>query len=77
LEITGKYLRKRGRSILLYRDYEPMQVVEHIQHILSDPGFGRRIAENARRKIKCFHTNEKRVQQILNWVRTGNVPDYG
>jgi len=72
----NKALFKEGEEILLYRDNEPMQVVEHIQHILSDPGFGRRIAENGQRKIKCFHTSEKRVQQILNWIETGRIPKY-
>jgi len=69
-------LFKEGEEILLYRDNEPMQVVEHIQHILSDPSFGTRIAANARRKIKCFHTSEKRAQQILNWVENGVIPRY-
>jgi hypothetical protein len=72
----NKALFKEGEEILLYRSDSPGQLLEHIQHILSDPVFGRRIAENAQRKIRTFHTSEKRVKQILNWIETGEIPRY-
>ena len=60
-----------GKEILLYST--PEELTAHIQHVLSDLDFAQQIADNARRKVKRFHTTEKRVQQILHWVETGEV----
>jgi Glycosyl transferases group 1 len=63
-----------GVEILLYSN--PTQLATQIQRVLSNPGFGQWIAENARRKLKRFHTTETRVRQILTWVKTGASPRY-
>ena len=69
-----KALFEDGVEILLYSN--PTELAAQIQRVLSNPDFGQRIAENARRKLMCFHTIEKRVQQILNWVEAGELPTY-
>lgn len=64
-----------GKEILLFNT--PEELAAQIEHVLSEPSFGQQIAENARRKVKQFHTTEKRVEQILRWVETGEGPTYG
>jgi hypothetical protein len=59
-------------EILLYST--PEQLANQIERVLSDPGFGEQIAQNARHKVMRFHTIEKRVQQILHWVETDETP---
>jgi len=61
-----------GHEILLYST--PEQLATQIERVLSDPDFGERIAQNARNKVRRFHTTEKRVQQILHWVETDEAP---
>ncbi|MEN8220438.1 MAG: glycosyltransferase [Pseudomonadota bacterium] len=63
-----------GHEILLYST--PEQLATQIERVLSDPDFGERIAQNARNKVRRFHTTEKRVQQILHWVETDEAQDY-
>ncbi len=79
-EIPGrprnKALFEDDEQILLYSKNDPSQLAAHIRRILAEPDFAQRIAENARRKLLSFHTMEKRVQQILDWVETGRVPTY-
>jgi hypothetical protein len=64
-----------GKEILLYST--PAQLAGHIEHLLADRSFGQEIAANARRKVKAWHTTEKRVQQLLEWVATGEAPTLG
>jgi len=72
----NRALFEDGVEILLYPENDPIYLANHIRRILSDPGFSQRIVEKACRKINNFHTCEKRVQQILNWVETGEEPVY-
>ena len=69
-----KALFEDGKEILLYQ--EPDQLAEHVQHILTDPGFGQRMAANALCKVRQCHTMEKRVGQILRWIEKGEAPVY-
>jgi len=71
----NKALFEDGVEILLYSD--PTELAAQIQRILSDPGFAQQLVQNARQKVRRFHTAEKRVQQILHWVESGEVPTYG
>ncbi|RKZ63732.1 MAG: hypothetical protein DRQ99_16505 [Candidatus Parabeggiatoa sp. nov. 3] len=59
-------------EILLYST--PEQLANQIERVLSDQPFGEQIAQNARNKVRRFHTTEKRVQQILHWVDTDETP---
>jgi len=80
VEITdrprNKNLFKDGQEILLYSASEPEQLAEQIRRVLSDPNLANRIATNALQKLKFFHTTEKRVSQVLEWIESGNEPDY-
>ena len=65
-----------GEEILLYSRNDSGQLASHIKALISNPELGRRIAQKARIKIIRFHTIEKRIQQILNWVESGEMPIY-
>jgi glycosyltransferase involved in cell wall biosynthesis len=73
----NKALFEDGVEILLYPKDNPEQLGFHIERLLSAPDLGERIAANARCKLRRFHTMEKRVRQILDWVETGEAPIYG
>jgi len=68
-------LLKNEEEILLYSTLE--ELVIQIERVLSDSDFRQQIAGNARRKVKKFHTSEKRVEQILDWLVSGDAPTYG
>jgi len=65
-----------GKDILLYTRDNPEVLAEHIRHIMRDPEFGYRIAVNAHDKMLRLHTVEKRVKQFLDWIESGQPPDY-
>ena len=68
-----KALFEDGKEILLYKGDNPYQLAEHIQRILREPDFAKRISANARSKIKNFHTTERLVRQILDWVENSTT----
>lgn len=68
-----KALFEDGKEILLYKGDDPYQLAEHIQRILREPDFARRISANARSKIMSFHTTERLVSQILDWVENREI----
>nr|MEC4583450.1 glycosyltransferase [Candidatus Parabeggiatoa sp.] len=70
----NKAMFEDGKDILLFNT--PDELADHIQHLQSDAVFAQKITENARRRIRQFHTVDKRVQQILEWIQTGKVPTY-
>ena len=68
-----KALFEDGKEILLYKGDNPCQLAEHIQRILRDPDFARRISANAIKKLKNFHTMETLVRQILDWIENKEI----
>lgn len=72
-----KALFEDGKEILLFKKDDPEMLANHIRRIQNDPQYGQQIAINAQRKLFKFHTIEKRVQQITNWIETGKEPIYG
>lgn len=63
------------KEVLLYST--PEELANHIERILLEPDFARKIAENATCKVKQWHTTEARMKQILNWLNNGETPTYG
>lgn len=72
-----KALFEDGAEILLYSGDDPLHLASQIHRVLYDPGLCNQLVTNAQRKLKTFHTVEKRVQQILKWIETGEAPTYG
>ncbi len=73
----NRALFEDGREILLYPRDNLAHLADHIRHVVSDLDFGQQLATNARHKIRRFHTMERRVEQILAWIETGEEPSYG
>ena len=65
-----------NKDILLYPAGQPEMLAKQIRKVLDDPDFGRQIATNAMHKMVNFHTTEKRVRQILEWIATGREINY-
>ena len=72
----NKDLFDDGKEILLYSGIDPQQLARHIKTVIDDPVRAEQIALRARSKLLKYHTIEKRVDQILTWIRTGEVPIY-
>ena len=73
----NKALFEDGEEVLLFPQEDPSALAAHIQRILQDESLGRRLGKNALEKVRRWHTTEKRVEQILHWVETGEEPVYG
>lgn len=69
-------LFEHEKEILLYSRDEPLMLAEHIQKILDEPEFALKLALNAQDKMLRFHTTEKRIRQILEWIETGREADF-
>jgi glycosyltransferase involved in cell wall biosynthesis len=65
-----------GKDILLFRGDDRGKLREHLERLVAEPDYGRRIAANATRKLWLFHTMEKRIGQVLEWIETDREPDY-
>lgn len=65
-----------GEEILFFNDEQPGELIVHLKRLRSDHEYGRMLAKNARKKIRSFHTVEKRVRQVLEWLETGLEPVY-
>ena len=65
------------RDILLFQQDDPGALAQHIDHILRDRAFANALAQQAQNKVKLYHTAERRLQGTLEWIRTGQLPDYG
>ena len=66
-----------GRDILLFNPEDPSGLVRQIDRVLHDHPFADSTARNAQVRLRRFHTAERRLQQTLEWLETGTVPDYG
>ena len=67
-------LFEEGREILLFTN--PSELAEQIRRVRSDAGLAQNIVSRATLKLKCFHTIEKRVRQVLDWIETGENPKF-
>ena len=66
---------ENGKEILLYSTIE--ELAEHIEHIRADRQFAQQIAINVQEKVRKWHTTEKRMQQVLHWLKHNESPSYG
>lgn len=66
-----------GKDILLFNGDDPAALAHHIDRVLHDRTFARALAQQAQGKVKRYHTAERRLQGTLEWIRTGESPDYG
>jgi len=69
-------LFKDNSEILLYETNDPNNLTKQIRRIQTEVGLASSIIEKSRHKIIKNHTIEKRTQQILQWVKNGDIPSY-
>lgn len=72
----NKALFEDGKEILLYQEDDLGQLADHIQRLIAEPDLAKQIVTNARCKLRRFHTIEKRVKNILDWIAIGDAPTY-
>ena len=65
------------KDILLFPQDEPEALARQIDRILHDPAFAASSAQRAQAKVRRYHSAERRLQGTLEWIRTGQMPDYG
>ena len=73
----NKGLFEPETEILLFPQDDPQALAEQINRILHDRASAQTLAQRAQGKIKRYHTAERRLQGTLDWIRTGQAPDYG
>ena len=64
-------------AILLFDEANPESLAEKIQFLRRDPAARDEIIRRSQAKLLAYHTTEKRVQQLLKWIDTGDEPSYG
>ncbi len=72
----NRALFTENKEILFFDPHSPESLLAQIKKIQRDPEFGQFIARNALEKVRQFHTAEVRIQQILQWIQTGQEPRY-
>ena len=70
----NKSIFENGKEILLFNT--PEELAMQVERLQKNPPFAKSIVQNAIQKILAFHTTGKRVEQILNWLETGEKPTY-
>ena len=65
-----------GEDILLFPKDDSDGLANHIDRLLTDSNFAKHLVLNAQRKLCEFHTIEKRVRDVLQWVQSGVQPSY-
>jgi GT2 family glycosyltransferase/SAM-dependent methyltransferase/tetratricopeptide (TPR) repeat protein len=80
-EIPGRprttALFQDNQEILLFSEDSPDSLARQIEYALSDPKRANAIGSNGQRKLLMYHTAERRMQQVLEWIESGKEPDYG
>ena len=69
-------LFEEGREILLYQANDPHHLAEQIRRVLRDRPFAERLTAQARQRLLSSHTTEWRVQQVLDWIASGEEPRF-
>ena len=67
-------LFQNGREILLYDN--PEELAGQIRHLQKDSDLRGRLVNQAQHKLLQFHTTERRVNQALRWLESGQSPDF-
>jgi GT2 family glycosyltransferase/glycosyltransferase involved in cell wall biosynthesis/2-polyprenyl-3-methyl-5-hydroxy-6-metoxy-1,4-benzoquinol methylase/tetratricopeptide (TPR) repeat protein len=65
------------REILLFAPDDPGALAQQIDRILTDKHLAKSIGTEGQRKLLAYHTAERRMKDILQWLDTGKEPDYG
>ncbi|NJN69948.1 MAG: glycosyltransferase [Nitrospira sp.] len=72
-----KALFQDNQEIVLFSAHSPESLAGRIEYVLSDSKRADSIGSRGRRKLLAYHTAERRMQQVLEWIESGKEPDYG
>lgn len=70
-------LFQNNHEIVLFSAHSPESLAQRIKEVLCDRKLGESIGASGRRKLLAYHTAERRMQQVLEWIESGQEPDYG
>lgn len=70
-------LFEEEQDILLFPADDPDALARQIDRIRRDASFAQALATNAQRKLREYHTAERRLRDALHWIETGVEPSYG
>lgn len=65
-----------GEEILYFPPSRPESLAEVLDRLLADATFATRLAGNAQRKLRTYHTSERRLAETLAWIQSGTQPEY-
>ncbi|MDR4472160.1 MAG: glycosyltransferase [Nitrospira sp.] len=65
-----------GEEILYFPASRPESLAEVLDRLLADATFATRLAGNAQRKLRTYHTSERRLAETLAWIQSGTQPEY-
>lgn len=65
-----------NEDILLFSRDCPEELAAHLARLKGDLAFANRVVNRARTKVERFHTMERRVSDIINWIESGIEPAY-
>lgn len=65
-----------GEEILLFDQNDPAQLGEHVKWARSHTSEAYELALRAQKRVLQFHTVEKRVAQVMQWIEHGIEPLY-
>ncbi|MBX3304464.1 MAG: glycosyltransferase [Nitrospira sp.] len=66
-----------GEEVLCFAPDDPESLHAGLERVLRDRNLAHRIAVNAQRKMRRYHTSERRLADTLRWIESGVRPDYG
>ena len=66
-----------GEEVLCFAPDDPESLHAGLERVLRDRDLAHRIAVNAQRKMRRYHTSERRLADTLRWIESGVRPDYG
>ena len=66
-----------GEEVLCFAPDDPESLHAGLERVLRDCNLAHRIAVNAQRKMRRYHTSERRLADTLRWIESGVRPDYG
>ncbi len=66
-----------GEEILYFSPSRPDSLAEVLDRLLTDNSLAKRLAHNAHRKLRAYHTSERRLADTLTWIESGTKPVYG
>jgi len=73
----NRALFENGTEIVLFEKDDPQDLARILGQLLNDEARCHSIGIRAQSKLRQFHTAERRLQETLRWIESGEDPQYG